>query len=153
MEQGKKRVFSAGFKLHEQLLFSFPSWQGGNMGVFFFFGEATVRENRSEISISVISILFAYCLLLWSSFTSASDKSRQLLRLLLLSYDETHGMLGLLHVLLLLMYSCIKCPTLILLWLPDFFLSRHAKLLLSQKRLRRKRRCSDQQWLKRVLWL
>ena len=37
MEQGKKRVFSAGFKLHEQLLFSFPSWQGGNVGVFFFF--------------------------------------------------------------------------------------------------------------------
>ena len=30
----------------------------------FFFGEATVRENRSEISISVISILFAYWLLL-----------------------------------------------------------------------------------------
>ena len=31
---------------------------------FFFFGEATVRENRSEISISVISILFTYWLLL-----------------------------------------------------------------------------------------
>ena len=29
------------------------------MWEFFFFGEATVRENRSEISISVISILFA----------------------------------------------------------------------------------------------
>ena len=59
-----------------------------------------------------------------SSFTAAGDKSRQLLRLLLLSYEETHGMLGLLHVLLLPMYSCIKCSTLILLGLvsyPAFF--------------------------------
>lgn len=82
---------------------------------FSFFCEATVREKRGEISISVISIL-----------TAAGDKFRQLLRLLLLSYDETHGMLGLLHVLLLLMYSCIKCPTLILLGLvsyPAFFVS------------------------------
>ena len=118
MEQGKKRVFSAGFKLHEQPSLAFLVKKVGMWKCFSFFCEATVREKRGEISISVISIL-----------TAAGDKFRQLLRLLLLSYDETHGMLGLLHILLLLnyvqLYQVSYFNTARISLLPGFFVSSH----------------------------
>ena len=83
---------------------------------FFFLRSHCQRKSQRDLYFSHLHsfrVLAAFVIFV----TAAGDKSRQLLRLLLLSYEETHGMLGLLHVLLLLMYSCIKCPTLILLGL------------------------------------
>ena len=93
---------------------------------FFFLRSHCQRKSQRDIYFSHL-----HSFRVMATFViSAGDKSRQPLRLLLLSYEETHGMLGRLHVLLLLMYRCSKCPTLILLGLvsyPTFFvLSRNA---------------------------
>ena len=86
------------------------------MGVFFFFAKPLLEKIAARSLFQSSPFL--------SRTGCSCDLRLQARATTPASYEETHGMLGLLHVRLLLVYSCIKCSTLVLLGLvshPAFF--------------------------------